>query len=690
MRWAILALSALACCATNLQADMNQFWLAAQHDWGGKRGFFFNLHSDFPAGSKASLDTLRLTLGVGDGNQWHVLAHAEEWQLDKRYKAKAVITPGEAQLWLDGKMVAKQAVTIVPVDQPLAFNEAPSFLRGPSAYAVRQTRLDARAAAGAPITASFGESTLPVQLRLFNPSAGADRKAFNVKGETVIEADFVLERARDLRELSPFVDRYGQAVHANWPGKVTRDVRLTEADAEEARRFEAWGEPAGRDRYGGATVAGWNERGNGYFRVTKRGGVWWLITPEGNPCFYIGLDDAPAVDWEATPTDGREHLWEELPGKGGKFAAALRVNPWGNANEAGRNYFVPHTVNLIRKYGDAWQDRANQSARRRARVLGFSGFGKWTPQGGVKGVPDVAVLYHGEIPNLARHPDVFDPKIRAQWTELFKTQMASRKTDSYLIGWSVGNEFDENIAAADVVKIMAMSDDVPARRAMYEHAVKQLYDGDEAKLRAAWKDGVPPAADVEQLRRFYTDHYYRFIYETVKSIDPNHLYFGMWVTPNWWENEADWDLIAPHCDVIGYDHYAKEFAAAPVDRLIAKHDKPVLCGEFSCPPDYAGARGFGRYPNSCTTDAQAAEHYTKWLDAAARHPKCVGVFYFQYRDQPLTGRGPVPGPATDLVHGENFAFGIVDVTDRLKWEFVEPVREANLRATQTRLKLPKE
>jgi hypothetical protein len=306
----------------------------------------------------------------------------------------------------------------------------------------------------------------------------------------------------------------------------------------------------------------------------------------------------------------------------------------------------------------------------------------------VKGIPDVAVLGRGEIPSLVRHPDGFDPAIRARWTELLKKQVEPRKNDSYLIGWSVGNEFDENIAAADVVKIMAMAADVPARRALYEHALNQLYNGDEDKLRGAWKDGAPPPpSDVEQMRRFYADAYYRFIYETVKSIDPAHLYLGMWVTPNWWANEADWDLIAPHCDVIGYDHYAKEFAAEPVRRLLAKHDKPVLCGEFSCPPDYSGERGFGRYPNSSTTEAEAGEHYAKWLRAAAREPKCVGVFYFQYRDQPITGRGPLPGPATDLVHGENFAFGIVDVTDRLKWEFAEKVRDANLRAAEARLSL---
>ena len=41
----------------------------------------------------------------------------------------------------------------------------------------------------------------------------------------------------------------------------------------------------------------------------------------------------------------------------------------------------------------------------------------------------------------------------------------------------------------------------------------------------------PPAADIERLRRFYARAYYRFLYETVKSLDPNHLYFGFWIVP---------------------------------------------------------------------------------------------------------------------------------------------------------------
>ena len=120
--------------------------------------------------------------------------------------------------------------------------------------------------------------------------------------------------------------------------------------------------------------------------------------------------------------------------------------------------------------------------------------------------------------------------------------------------------------------------------------------------------------------------------------------------------------------------------------LLDRTDKPVLCGEFAAPPDYNGQRAYGRYHVFSTDDTDAGKVYTQFLHGAATHPKCVGAFYFQYRDQPITGRGPANGP-TGVVLGENFAFGIADVTDRLKWPMVEQVRKANLEAATQRAKL---
>ena len=56
--------------------------------------------------------------------------------------------------------------------------------------------------------------------------------------------------------------------------------------------------------------------------------------------------------------------------------------------------------------------------------------------------------------------------------------------------------------------------------------------------------------------------------------------------------------------------------------------------------------------------------------------------WFQYRDQPLTGRGPGHGRA--LTYGEHFAFGLMTMTDRVKWPLFERMRQANLAAARVR------
>jgi hypothetical protein len=62
--------------------------------------------------------------------------------------------------------------------------------------------------------------------------------------------------------------------------------------------------------------------------------------------------------------------------------------------------------------------------------------------------------------------------------------------------------------------------------------------------------------------------------------------------------------------------------------------------------------------------------------------------WFQYRDEPLAGRGPCPtGQPNTIVCGEHYAFGAADVTDRPKYALVEQMRTANLCATPERLAL---
>jgi hypothetical protein len=528
-------------------------------------------------------------------------------------------------------------------------------------------------------------ATTTVALQLFEPGLPAGSALDTRPGDTVtIEARLRFESS-DPRRWAPFIDPYGQCRYADFAGKVTADRQLRDDIGAEEAVLQTMPPAAGYDTFGGATTLGWREAPTGFFRTVKRDGKWWLITPEGNPCFYTGVCAAPADQWETTPVTDREFLWEWLPPREGPFGAAWRGNAW--SENAGTEYACLHTCNLVRKYGDQWHDRAMAQSIKRLKAWGFSGGGKW---GSPEGLVDVPVLGSWGTPRLAGHVDVFDPAMVARLRADLEAQIRPRLEDPLVLGWSLGNEYDEIIKRAEVREIMGRPAETPAKRAMLDHVLATTYKGVLADLCAAWKveaqdlealyatQPTPPDADVEAMRLFYEDGYYQTIYETIKAIDPNHLYLGCWVVPGWWESQDDWLLVAKHCDVVGYDRYTREYAGELLESLQKASDRPTFCGEYSFPAWYDGARGFGRYGCNAKDEAESGDLYARWLQAAAADPYCVGMSWFFYRDQPLTGRGP--GRGEQLVYGEHFAFGLITETDRPKWPLVRKMREANLQA----------
>ena len=688
-----LAAGALLAAAPAGPAAGDRDGLANQYEWGRKTGFYLSFENESEGNAPCALDKLRLILGVADGKQWRFIHAAPTWEYGRDYTAKALVGPKGAEMWLDGEKVGASEGGFLPDAGSVVINHVPGYASGPTEYMILPSRLILSAGAEKPVDLSFAkEAGRQAALLLFEPqfvrhlpwTAGAEETR-------TVTSTFRIVRVPKVRDLAPFIDRYGQCRYADWPGKVRTDAELQASAAEEKRRLDALGAPTGYDRYGGFEEAGWREKATGFYRLVKRDGTWWLVTPEGNPCFYLGMCTAPSPGWETTPVSGREFLYEWLPPREGPLAGAWSRNHWGAQD--GTEYVAFHSANMARKYGADWQQRNEEATTRRLKAWGFSGIAKW---GGQDGLPRMPVLNRSGVPNVARHPDVFDPAVQAKFRDVLREQIEPRKKDPWVVGGWRGNAYGELITRAEVGDILKRPAAVPAKRVLVEHVLDEIYGGDAAKMAGAWgveaktredlhgAQGKPPAADIEAMRCFYADAYYRFVYRTVKEIDPNHLYLGFWIVPGWWENEQDWMLIAPHCDAIGYDRYSNEFADARLTRLIEKTDKPILCGEYSYPSWYGGARGYGLYGTWGEDDADAGDRYTRWVEAAARSPYCVGVCWFHYRDQPLTGRGPGRGEA--LVYGEHYAFGVVDVTDRPKWDLVTRMREANLSAPGWRLK----
>jgi hypothetical protein len=677
-------------CGTATAASYRHL-LFAKYDWSANKGFYLTLENDGPAAGALDPSTLYLILGVADGSHWRYIKTKPAWTMERAYNVKAVIKPGYAELYLDNTLIQRSYGGYTSSPGPLVAGWSDLWSFDPSTYYVRQSLAEAVAPDASVLFDLSVESTRNEQLFMFNRQSRKRVSWLVPDAQTqTLSATFSLHQFSNPRLSDPFVDTYGQCRYASWPAKVAVDADLiTDKTAEETQLAE-WGLRANVDNYGGYTDLGWKETGTLYFRVVKRDGYWWMISPSGNPMFYTGVCDAPAATWEKTPVSDRFSIFESLPSQTGTTASAWGTDVWGDGT--GTRYVAPQAANLVRKYGTAWESQATNSATLRVKTLGFSGMAKWC--GFYPGMPTLQVLGRSGVPVVSRHPDVFDLTVRNTFRQVLYNQINPHKTDPMIVGWSLGSEIDEIFTGTEIREVLAKNSSVAAKKALSDYALSALYDGNLSALATAWRIAAsniqdvynsspnPSDADVEALRQYYADAYYRYVYETIKSIDPNHLYIAAYIVPGWWENENDWRLIGKWCDVIGYDFYNHDFEDNRLARLIRETDKPVLCGEFSFPALYRGTRGFGAYQSWANDDAESGDLYTAYCEAGAANPYCVGVCWFQYRDQPITGRGP--GRGTELVYGENYAFGIVDITDRIKWDLATRMRQTNLGITAYR------
>lgn len=660
-----------------------------------KAGFRLMLESQ-SEGRVCRLEDTSLGLWVGNGNWWKRIVLDAPLEFDRDYQVKALITSGNVRLEVNGELVGTAPVAMAaPERAPLKVNHLPNWLKAPTDYlaVLKDVRLENGLDNG--LTLSYEqEASRPLRLLVLEPYPKDLREwTWDQEQPLEIEAEFTLIPHPTVEEVAPLVDRYGQSVVADYPGKVKEDADLRANLAEETERLNAWGpaKTTGYDAFGGNETLGWQGTATGFFHTERHEGYWWLISPEGHPLFYTGLDTMPGFVQPPTMVEGREVLFEEIPPKTGMYAPA-----WIYRDEQTCMY-VPHVANMIRKFGpDEWRSGALQLMALRLNAWGFSGMGKWCPTlpeleeaGLPKKYPWLGQLKVGDTPTIGGFVDVFNADIRARLESVLRGQMEASVGDPWLLGWSLGNERHQIVLMERLEEMLAASADTPVKRALVDYALDEIYGGDSAKMAGAWEVGESspqalyasapatiPEADREAMRQYFARSYYACIYDTVKRIAPNHLYFGFWPVPGWWVNDEDWRMLAANCDVIGYDRYSKEFAPEWLLDLMRESDKPVLVGEFGFPPFYHGERGLGQFKVSVEDNADAAYWAGQYVRAAAENPYCVGVMWFHYRDQSLTGRdGDL---SKGFIPGEHFGFGLVDGTDSPKWDLVEGWRAINL------------
>ena len=160
----------------------------------------------------------------------------------------------------------------------------------------------------------------------------------------------------------PFVDKYGQFMHDDWPGKIHSDEELAAQGKKEFAMLAAHPQSPVRDadKYGGWR-GGPQLEATGRFRTEKLDGKWWLVDPEGRLFFALGVN-AVRPDFP-TGTSGRENYFAWLPEKDdpefGRFYGKQRTPAshgfYKDAANVPFDTFDFARANAFRKYGDEWK-----------------------------------------------------------------------------------------------------------------------------------------------------------------------------------------------------------------------------------------------------------------------------------------------------------------------------------------------
>ena len=506
----------------------------------------------------------------------------------------------------------------------------------------------------------------------------------------VIDNIRLLPRASGPDRYRGIVDRFGQYTRADWPGKAHGEADLAARRRSEAAALAAAPALPGRDEYGG-WATGPALPATGFFTTAKRDGRWWLVTPSGHLFFSLGVDTINLG--AATIVSPRDALFTWLPTPGdplGRFAGTTSNVLYG-PNKTGKTFDF-YQANLQRKYGPDFEPAWRETTLARLKSWGFNTVGNWSDESlaALKRVPYTATLGvggdHARIGSgsdyWGKMHDPFDPQFAADCDASFRDKASRLKADPWCLGYFVDNELSwaggnvEGGRYGLAYGALAAGPDQPAKKAFL--AQLQAKYGAINKLNAAWGSTLgnwdalsgpfqasqkPDDAQKSDMGAFVTAfarRYFTVVRDTLKNYDRNHLYLGCRLA-NYTPEVAQ--AAGAVCDVVSFNIYKPSLD--PKDWAFTRDlNKPCLIGEFHFGATDRGMfhPGLGPTPNQ---DARALAYKT-YVGSVLDNPVFVGAHWFQYVDEPLTGR---------TFDGENYNIGFVSVTDTPYPELVAAARQ---------------
>jgi hypothetical protein len=421
------------------------------------------------------------------------------------------------------------------------------------------------------------------------------------------------------------VDDFGQWAVGDWPGKA-QDI----ADLIEAWKHEEAGlAPLFPDAspYGGYPVKVGEA---GFFRTIRIEGRWWFLDPDGHLFLSVGADCMNASS--STSVDGREYIFRGLPqGKRADYYRRNIESRYGGEAEA----------------EEGWVN----TALRRMRAWGLNTIGNWSSADIIRSAKMPFVL---SLPGLKLGegvmglPDIYDPQYAADIDKAIGGMAKPLAKNRWLIGYFVGNE-----------------QPWPGQESLL---CDRILEGPDRPFKTALNEWLRQKGDSPEARKafvYYTfDRFLGLVNATLRRHDPNHLNIGMR-----FGGETPDELLAltgKHFDVFSYNCYATVPDTAFMNRVARITGLPILIGEYHFGvPDRGMAAGIVQV----ASQQERGEAYRLYNEEGYAHPSLIGAHWFQWIDQPNTGR----------MDGENYNIGLLDITDRPYPEMVEAMKATHSR-----------
>lgn len=487
----------------------------------------------------------------------------------------------------------------------------------------------------------------------------------------------------------PFIDKYGQYKHTDWPDKIYSDADFADCLKKDDAEMAAHPGPADWNQYGGRKD-GPKQKATGYFYPAKIDGMWWLVDPEGCLFWSYGPTGVNSGG-ETSPVTDKESWFEEIPsretfarywedGQGARFMYYQDGKPWKAFSFSG--------LNAERKYGPNWREATADALHRRLRNWGLNTMGNWSdPVVYLKRKTPYTVPIRSGGPMLDHIPDVFDEA----WVKSINAAMDDQKNttanDPWNIGYFVDNEWTWGAQprAARVVQGILKAPATSVSKQMFLSDLKRKYEtieslnkswgGKYASWEAMLNDRALPEPQNDSFKQDAGDFgekfartYFSTVRDAVKRVAPNNLYLGVR-----FHGHIDQSLIriaSEYCDVISYNVY--EEPAGRLNQYRNVVDKPFIVGEFGVTSDLGQTPWRGQIYTQ--EQGERLKPLEKWLDQGIRHPALVGAHFFQFRDQPLSGRAD----------GEATLRGFINVADTPHFDLVQTNRRIAYSLYKTR------